>query len=161
MDLFVNQRISLALVDAARLLREAFEHAFSDMKMTWPQIRIMSRIYAQEGIAQSELGAQLEFDAMTISRQVDRLVDLGLIERRTEAHDRRLRSLYLTAHSRSKQEEILGLGQNVLRQALKDFDEEQQKLFLSMLLKMSDNLCEPGPYSAPQKARTRYSDVRS
>lgn len=142
MNLLVNQQISLALVDSARLLREAFEHAYRDMKLSWPQIRIMARILTQEGIAQTELGAQLEFDPMTISRQIDRLTDLGLVERRTEARDRRLRKLYLTPQSRDMQEVILSRGQDVLKQALKGFDDDQQKALLGMLMTITDNLNE-------------------
>ncbi|MER0236679.1 MarR family winged helix-turn-helix transcriptional regulator [Fulvimarina sp. MAC8] len=160
MNLLINEQITLALFDASRLLREAFEHTYRDMKLSWPQIRIMGRLYAQEDITQSEVGTQLEMDPMTISRQIDRLVDLGFVERRTEARDRRLRKLYLTPQARELREEIMNRGQNVLKQALKGFDEDQQTAILSKLMTIADNLSEPGPYSAPNAARLQYGDKK-
>ncbi|EAU41838.1 transcriptional regulator, MarR family protein [Fulvimarina pelagi HTCC2506] len=156
MTLLVNQQIALGLFDAARLLREAFEHAHRDMKITWPQIRIMGRLYVQEGIAQSEIGAQLEMDPMTISRQIDRLVDLGFVERRTEQRDRRLRKLYLTRHSRILREDIEKRTQSVLNTALHGFDAERQASFLEMLKTFADNLCEPGSDGTPSRSRTKF-----
>ncbi|WP_158555103.1 MarR family winged helix-turn-helix transcriptional regulator [Fulvimarina endophytica] len=151
-----NQKITLALFDASRLLREAFEHAHRDMKITWAQTRILGRLYAQEGIGQVEVGAQIEMDSMTISRQVDKLVELGFVERRVGTDDRRLRRLYLTRHSRILRDDIEQRSQAVLKQALSGLDEEQQKTLLALLNTMSENLCGDGEYGAPpSSSRTR------
>ncbi|MDY8108989.1 MarR family transcriptional regulator [Fulvimarina sp. 2208YS6-2-32] len=140
MTFATSQQITLALLDVSRLLRDAFEDAYRDMKITWPQIRIIRRLYIEEGVGQSEVGTQIEMDAMTISRQIDKLVDLGFVERRMEAGDRRLRRLYLTNHSRGLREEMETRMEGVLQGALQSLDEAQQDAFLAMLNAVAGDL---------------------
>ncbi|MCK5931992.1 MAG: MarR family transcriptional regulator [Fulvimarina manganoxydans] len=147
MDLSAKQHLVIRLFDAARMMRQGFEHVHRDQKLSWPQIRIIARLLAAEGIGQSELGALLEMEPMTISRQVDRLVDAGLVERRTEAGDRRVRRLFLTERSHAMRDWIRERSDLVLDLAFDGLSEGEKASLAKTLDLINGNL---------QRSSTRF-----
>ena len=140
MDLSAKQHLVIRLFDAARLMRQGFEHAHRDQNLSWPQIRIIARLLALEGIGQSELGSLLEMEPMTISRQLDRLVEAGLVERRTEPGDRRVRRLFLTERSHAMRDMIRERSEFVLDIALDGLSDRDKQSLAKALDVINDNL---------------------
>ncbi len=65
-----------------------------------PQFDLMSTLSEREGITQSELAQRLYVTKGNVSGLVDRLVEAGLVERRSIANDKRSYALHLTAEGR-------------------------------------------------------------
>lgn len=64
--------------------------------LTLQQLRVLLHVARHDGLTTNGLRDQLGVTAPTASGLVDRLVDQGLVERRPDEHDRRVRHLVLT-----------------------------------------------------------------
>ncbi|MFT3716079.1 MAG: MarR family transcriptional regulator [Gordonia sp. (in: high G+C Gram-positive bacteria)] len=64
--------------------------------ITVSQIRILFTLLREEGMATHDLAAEVGLSLAAVVRAVDRLVAAGLVERREDASDRRVKRLSLT-----------------------------------------------------------------
>src|SRR6201992_2255534 len=86
----------ILLHDVARTLRTRFDQkARASNAMTRAQWIILSRLDRQPGMSQNQLAAVCEVEPITVARLVDRLEARGMVERRGDPNDRRVRRLYL------------------------------------------------------------------
>src|ERR1700758_1884067 len=85
----------IVLHDVARLLRTRFDQKARAYGMTRAQWIILARLQRQPGISQNEMAAICEVEPITVGRLVDRLESRGLVERRPDPADRRIRRLHL------------------------------------------------------------------
>ncbi len=85
----------LVLHDVARLTRTRFDQHARTYGMTRAQWIILARLDRQPGISQNELAGICEVEPITVARLVDRLETRGMVERRPDPHDRRVRRLHL------------------------------------------------------------------
>ena len=85
------------LYDVARLMRVRADQHARQTGMTRAQWVILVWLERKPGITQNELAALVEVEPITIARLVDRLEARGVVERRLDPKDRRVRRLHLTA----------------------------------------------------------------
>ena len=86
----------ILLHDVARTMRTRFDQkARATHAMTRAQWIILSRLQRQPGMSQNEMAAICEVEPITVARLVDRLEARGLVERRNDPADRRIRRLHL------------------------------------------------------------------
>jgi MarR family transcriptional regulator, organic hydroperoxide resistance regulator len=74
-----------------------------------PQFDVLSTLTEQQGLSQSDLAERLYVTKGNVSGLIDRLVDAGLVERRSAPTDRRSNALYLTDAGRTAAEQGLRL----------------------------------------------------
>jgi MarR family transcriptional regulator, transcriptional regulator for hemolysin len=111
-----------ALHDVARLLRTLADQRARALSMTRAQWSVLARLQRSEGAKQSELAVLLDIQPITLARLVDKLSNLGLVERRDDPHDRRANRLYLTEKAAPVLERLNGLGETLVGKTLEDFD---------------------------------------
>jgi DNA-binding MarR family transcriptional regulator len=87
--------ILFLLHDVARQLRVAADRRAAAHGMTRAQWVILFWLDRQPGLSQKELAELLEVEPITVARLIDRLADRGMVERRDDAHDRRIWRLHL------------------------------------------------------------------
>src|SRR5580658_10380151 len=85
----------IVLNDVARRMRTRFDQWARNYGMTRAQGLILARLERQPGLSQIELAAICEVEPITVGRLVDRLEARGLLERRPDPSDRRIRRLHL------------------------------------------------------------------
>ena len=85
------------LYDVARQMRTRADQMARAHGMTRAQWVILARLERQPGLSQNELAALAEVAPITIARLVDRLEEMGLVERCPDPADRRIWRLRLTA----------------------------------------------------------------
>src|SRR4051812_5080159 len=85
----------ILLHDVARLMRTRFDQWARTYGMTRAQGVILTRLARQPGLSQNEMAALCEVEPITVGRLVDRLEARGLLERRADPDDRRIRRLHL------------------------------------------------------------------
>src|SRR6202789_1866210 len=85
----------ILLHDVARMMRTRFDQRARMRGMTRAQWVILGRLERQPGISQNEMATICEVEPITVGRLVDRLESRGLIERRPDPADRRVRRLHL------------------------------------------------------------------
>ena len=90
----------IVLHDVARLMRTRFDQWARAYGLTRAQGVILTRLARQPGLSQNEMAALCEVEPITIGRLVDRLEASGLLERRPDASDRRIRRLHLLPPSK-------------------------------------------------------------
>jgi MarR family transcriptional regulator, transcriptional regulator for hemolysin len=130
----------IVLIDVARHMRTRFDQWARTYGMTRAQMIILVRLVRQPGISQNELAAICEVEPITVGRLVDRLEARGLIERRPDPTDRRIRRLHLLPAS----EPILAAVDDY-REALEEYvteglDPEIQGAMLEALLHLKFKL---------------------
>src|SRR5215510_4641215 len=96
----------ILLYDVARLLRTRFDQRARAYGMTRAQWVILARLERQPGISQNEMAAICEVEPITVGRLVDRLEAHGLVQRRSDPADRRIRRLHLLPAAKPILEEI-------------------------------------------------------
>ncbi len=89
------------LHDVARIMRTRFDQWARAYGMTRAQGVILVRLERQPGISQNEMASICEVEPITVGRLVDRLEARGLIERRPDPSDRRVRRLHLLPAAKS------------------------------------------------------------
>ncbi len=114
----VNREFALLLNDVARLLRTYADHKAAQFGMTRAQWAVLSRVDRCEGLNQAELAEVLDLQPNTLTRQLDKLCDGGLIERRPDPTDRRAKRLYLTDAARRVLVQLAALGEETMAGAL-------------------------------------------
>lgn len=86
----------LLIHDVARLMRTRADQRARAHGMTRAQWVILIRLHMRPGMSQNELAGLVEVEPITVARLIDRLESRGLVERRLDPRDRRVRRLHLT-----------------------------------------------------------------
>src|SRR5689334_18646850 len=141
----MTQDLLVELYDVARLMRTRFDRWARTYGMTRAQGVILARLARQPGMTQNEMAALCEVEPITVGRLVDRLEARGLLERRADASDRRIRRLHLLPAS----EPILAAIQDykgvMERDLIGDIDPRAVETVLDVLTHMKQKLTmEPG-----------------
>lgn len=121
-DLFVHG-FGFRLAYVARRLRQAVDdelRAYGLTDATWRPLAYVGRL--GEGVRQKELAEALGIQGPSLVRLLDTLERRGLIERREQDHDRRVRGIYLTQSGRKLQRRILRISDSIQERVLGNAD---------------------------------------
>ncbi|NWG47183.1 MAG: MarR family transcriptional regulator [Alphaproteobacteria bacterium] len=143
------------LSDAARRLRRDFGRRAADLGLTRSQWQVLAHIALAEGINQAGLAERLDIEPITLVRHLDRLETQGLIERRPDPSDRRVRTLYLTPAADPVLAEIRNIAEATRRDLLRGFSPEDEARLVEDLLRMRANLAATGSAAPAGPAQTR------
>jgi DNA-binding MarR family transcriptional regulator len=88
-----------------------FAERISEAGLNPPLFRVLNLVDAAEGRSQQAIGAAIEVPAPRMVALVDELEERGLVERRPDPKDRRVRALYLTRKGRA----ALARGREIAR----------------------------------------------
>src|SRR6266568_2211418 len=137
-----DRNLSWLLHDVARLLRKRFEQKAraSSLGLTRAQAAVIAHLARQEGSNQASLAQILEIEPITLVRLLDRLEELGLVERRPDPNDRRARLLRLTPEAHAMLVRIRTLGAAVLDDACLGIPAERREAAIETLVAMKANL---------------------
>ena len=83
--------------DVARLRTQLFDILIGPHGLTTSQASVLSILFVEDGLTQSELAARLKIGTVSLGGLVDRLENHGLVERRADPNDRRANRIFLTA----------------------------------------------------------------
>lgn len=135
-----RREFAFLLHDVARLLSTLADQRVRALKMTRAQWAVLSRLERCEGIKQSELADSLDIKPITLTRLIDRLCEHGLVERRADPDDRRVKRLYLLPAARPVVERLSQLGEALMADVLAGLDEPTIELMLAHLSRAKENL---------------------
>lgn len=93
-------RLGFSIHDTSRLRRIIYNQALKPAGVTRSQAWVLAYLSRQDGMAQSELAAELDLGKVALGGLVDRLEAAGMVERRGDARDRRMKRIFLTAMGR-------------------------------------------------------------
>lgn len=102
----------------------------------YPVITILA---GHESLPMSRLVHELGLDKSTVTRQVDAVVRLGLVERSPDPHDARARVVRLTDAGRSRYDEVVASSVVEWRTRLAEWDPEDIRTLTDLLHRLSDD----------------------
>jgi MarR family transcriptional regulator for hemolysin len=128
------------LHDTARLLRRDFERRSKGTGLTRAQWAVLAYVARNEGSNQAALADMLEIEPITLVRLLDKLEAAGLVERRPDPADRRVRRLYLTEATGPLLEQLQDLASETRESALTGLSEPERQQLTDLLMKVRANL---------------------
>ncbi|GAA5188807.1 MarR family transcriptional regulator [Rugosimonospora acidiphila] len=87
----------LALLATAARLRQHWAAHAAAVGLSTAQVKVLLLLAPGESVPMRGLAARLDYDASNLSTLVDRLQRRGIVERRADPADRRIKGLALTA----------------------------------------------------------------
>ena len=142
MILRMKHELLVELYDVARLMRTRFDRWARTYGMTRAQGVILARLARQPGMTQNEMAGLCEVEPITVGRLVDRLEARGLLERRLDPSDRRIRRLHLLPAAEPILQEIQRYKSELLHDITEDLDEATMEIVTDALLKMKARLTQ-------------------
>jgi len=134
-----------------RLFREKLRHLERELMeqlkqdnvcfgVTVSQCHILTEIGREEEISIVELASVMNLDTSTLSRAIDGLVNIGLVDRKQNPKDRRYVSLSLTAQGMNLYASIEKSNNAYLDQLFKHIPEDKHDQVIESFLLFSDAL---------------------
>jgi MarR family transcriptional regulator, transcriptional regulator for hemolysin len=131
--------------DVARLFRTRFDQRARAQGMTRAQWVILARLNIKPGLSQGEMASLLEVEPISVGRLIDRLEARGLVERRADPTDRRVRRLHVLPAARPILDEIAKYRDLLSLEVLDGVDEDEREGLVDALLRMKNNLTAEPP----------------
>jgi len=91
-------------------------------------------------MTQTELACELELEQATLVRLLDRMEENGLIERRPDANDRRVKLIALTEHGEEQAAFVRALADQIRHQFFEGIDEAELKQAITLMQRISENV---------------------
>jgi DNA-binding MarR family transcriptional regulator len=132
---FITGKASIAI---ARRLQKKFNT--SGVNLTIEQWSVLYQLWKQDGASQQELCNATFRDKPSITRLVDNLEKLNLVNRVSDENDRRINKIFLTRTALKLQEETMALAEETLNEALSGVPADQVEMCKVVLQKVYDNL---------------------
>ncbi len=102
--------------------------------------RILYNLLQKDHITQKELADRCRFDAATMSRNIDKLQDMGFLRRENNPDCRRSFLISLTEKGLAEAEETRKVFQQFEELICSGIPEDEIDIFCKVLIKMCDNL---------------------
>ncbi len=128
--------------DVARQVRTRFDQRARAKGMTRAQWMILAMLERRPGLSQNEMASSLEVEPISVGRLIDRLEARGLVERRPDPTDRRVRRLHLLAEAQPFLEEIETQRELLSAEILDGIDQNARSQLVECLLRIKSNLTE-------------------
>src|SRR5688572_14883803 len=117
---FITGKASTAI---ARRLQKKFNQA--GLNLTIEQWSVLYHLWKEDGLSQQDLCNATFRDKPSITRLVDNLEKLNLVNRVASESDRRVNKIYLTKHAQKIQEQAMALAEETLNDALEGVPPDQ------------------------------------
>lgn len=140
MSMNPDTHLGFLVSSVGRLMREHFNASAQAAGFTLAQARALVSLSRNEGISQVALAGILEIQPITLLRQIDRLSDMGVVERRRNPADRREQQLFLTDKAEPFLAQIWELGDVVSDRALQGVSAVARADLISALQQIKRNL---------------------
>lgn len=137
-----ERMLGFVVHDLARLMRRRYEqYARAErLGLTRTQCTVLAHLARQEGVNQATLAQSLDIEPITLVRLLDRLQELGFVQRKPDPQDRRAYVLELTPKARPMLERIYGLAAKVYEEAQTGLSKAETEQLLALLHRTKANL---------------------
>lgn len=126
-----HQRLRLAILQAFRE---------QDLALSAAQWDLLSALWQRDGLSQTDLAQTCGRDKAGVTRLIDGLAQLKLVERRRPPDNRRRYAIHLTDEGRRLHKRLLPIAQAVSERALAGLASQQREVLRNALKKVHSNL---------------------
>ena len=151
----LDRNFGFILHDVARLLRITFDRRIKELGLTRSQWWVLTHLFRNDGITQSELADWLEIERPTLGRLLDRLEANGWVKRVVHPQDRRAKRVFLTNEVSPALRAMRNIAAGVRTDALLGLNPDEQEAFVDTLLTIKANLSKLGNGPANHSANAK------
>ncbi len=131
----------MATTAVARRLQKNFRNA--GLELTIEQWSLLYHLWKEDGLSQQELGTRTFRDKASITRLIDNLEKLGLVERVASKTDRRINLVCLTLAAKPLQQITYELANQTMQEALNNITKDEIEIVKNVFQRVYDNLTSP------------------
>ena len=150
----LDRNFGLILHDVARLLSTEFDRRVREIGLTRSQWWVLTYLFRQDGITQTELAELMELQKASLGRLLDRLESKQWIRREADLVDRRANRIFLTEDVQPLIAEMRKRAATVRRDALSGISAADREQFIDTLLKVKSNLSAMQADDSDELAKT-------
>ena len=132
--------ISWLLADASRLIRKLADRRLGTIGVTRAQWQALANLRRMGPMTQAALAEMMEVETATIARLTDRLEAAGLIQRKPEAQDRRVKLVTMTEKAAALMDEMGVIGQKLRDDMLVDLSPSELEGLIASLATIKSRL---------------------
>ncbi len=137
-----ERNLGFLLGDVARLTRTAFDRRVASLELTRSQWWVLTYVFRDQGLTQSELADNLEIGKVALGNLIDWLEAKGWVERRPDPNDRRINRVYLTEKAAPIMEDMRAPAQDLYDMIVSGLSKSQRETLVDLLLVVRRNLIE-------------------
>ena len=127
----------VASTAVARRLQKNFRNA--GLEITIEQWSILYHLWKEDGLSQQELCTRTFRDKASITRLIDNIEKLGLVERTASKDDRRVNLVNLTDAAKPLQEATYNIANQTMNEALQGISKEEIEVVKSVFQRVYEN----------------------
>jgi DNA-binding MarR family transcriptional regulator len=131
--------LDFLIAQVGRLHHKRAHILLEDLGLYQGQPRLLLELWLREGQTQSELADRLRVAPATMTKMLQRLTEAGFVDRRRDSQDQRILRVYLTEAGYAVQQRMRQVWEQMERDALVGFSEEELGLLRQYLTRIRDN----------------------
>lgn len=128
------------IFETQRLLRLYADKRARQFGITRAQWAVLARVARAEGLKQAEIAESMEIQPISLTRLIDKLCDMGLIERRNDDSDRRVKRLYLKPEAKPLIGDLARLRAEITLNALASLSQAEVEHLVSHIETVKENI---------------------
>jgi DNA-binding MarR family transcriptional regulator len=132
--------IGYNLIELARKINQSITGELAKEQITFPQYRVLSRLFASGPITQSQLSEYLSLRSATLTPMIAGMVDRGWIQRSADPQDGRRYLLQLTEEGVDVRHRAFDIVMQYERTKLRTLGEEESDLLIKWLHRLNISL---------------------
>ena len=141
---------ALTVHEVAKAFRARIDDRFRPLGLSKSTLGVLGALgCSSKPLTQRELAEAIFVEGPTLVRLLDRLEDMGWVERKSVPGDRRMKHVHLTDKAEPYLEELVRTAVGLEREILRDIPDEEIRLTHRVLLRVRDLLAslpsEVGP----------------
>jgi MarR family transcriptional regulator for hemolysin len=138
----------------AKNVRLCMETALADAGASFADFAILDAISVERGLSQRQIARRLSIEGPPLTRHLERLEAEGLVERRRDAHDRRVQRVYPTAAGAQLYDTLCPIVGRLERDLLTTIPAADAAAFARVLSHLRARLEPRGPVEAEEQPAT-------
>jgi DNA-binding MarR family transcriptional regulator len=111
-----------------------------DLPITPNQFRVLTHLWENDGLPQSELATCINRNRANVTRIIDILEKKGIVERKDEPNDRRVHRIFLTEKGKALREPTAQCALQSIEDALKGISKKDIEVCEKVLLRIKENV---------------------
>lgn len=137
-----RRQFSWTLRDVFHLFQRAWNRRLREngLNISPAQSRVLTEIYRHGGLTQTALADSVEMERAPLGRLLDRMEELGIVMRKPDPQDRRVRLVFHTEKAECLVEPIWGTAHGLFEVALRNISQDELDVLLKLLERLKQNL---------------------
>jgi len=140
--MFYEENLFGYLRSIIKNMRKILDKEILKFGMGHAEMRLLMMIYSSENCTQEELTSRLEVDRSNVGRSLQKLVNLGYVNRLKDQEDGRLYRVFLTKKGWAIKKPLFQIKHNIGLTIAKQVTEKEAKILIKLLSKVDEGVTE-------------------